>query len=104
MIPSEQREVRRQSRELTTVEDPPRRRQASSHLGHLQRELSEEIEPLQQKIRDSAQPSVPASQAPKQAVQLSPEAEAALETTIKVTEQAKSAMARASIDLIANNL
>lgn len=100
MIQSEQKQLRRQSRELSTVEDSPRRRQASSQLGLLQRELSEEILPLQQKIRDSAQPPASAGQPPQQ----SPEAEAALAAIIKVTEQTKSAMARASVDLIANNL
>ncbi len=59
MLEAQERMLRATARSLAEQPDSPQRRQAFSATGSKQRELSEEIDPLKEKIAEALQPSQP---------------------------------------------
>jgi hypothetical protein len=103
-IQTEQKALREQTRALVNEDDSPRRRQAATLLSQQQRELSEEIAPLQKKLRESLTPAKDPGSAASPPPALSAEQEQGLAALTELTQQAKNAMSRAATDLASNAL
>jgi tetratricopeptide (TPR) repeat protein len=107
MLESEQEQLRRWTLALNTEDDSPRRRQAATQTGQSQRELAEEIGPLQEKIRALGQPDSASASPPAAAgatAAMDAQRTQAVEALTALAQDAKSAMSRAAIQLGTNAL
>lgn len=105
MVQGEQVALREQTRSLFSTADSPRRRQAATMLGQLQRELGEEIGPLRQKLEAELFPQTPDPTSPPPAsVEPPAELAQALAALTSLAQEAQNLMAQASVDLATNHL
>jgi Ca-activated chloride channel family protein len=97
MIQAEQEALRQIGRTAEREDDSPRRRQTVSQAGDGQRQLTEEIEPLKQKLREAlTPPQGPQAKSASAAKPAVPDVDRALETLNGLADQAKQAMTQAA--------
>ena len=99
MIQSRQEGLRHTARMVQREDDSPRRRQAVTQVESAQRSLAEEIQPLQEKIRQALQPPAAQQSPPTSAAGQAPETEKAIEVLTGVAARAGDAMSKAADQL-----
>lgn len=95
MVTAEQAALRQRARAAMREEESPRRRQAITQAGELQRQLAEEIAPLKDKIRETLQPSAPQSPQPPKPKVPPPDADKAVEMLHGLADRAHQGMTQA---------
>lgn len=99
MIQSRQEGLRQTARTVQREDDSPRRRQAVTQVESAQRSLAEEIQPLQEKIRQALQPPAAQQSPPTSAAGQTPDTEKAIEVLTGVATRAGDAMSKAADQL-----
>jgi hypothetical protein len=107
MIEQRQTELLQTTEVLAGEPASPRRRQAATAASQAQRELSEEIIPLQEKIQAALKPVQPAGttvQTLQPAAPIDPRLEEVINQLLERTRQTRADMSQAAIELTTNNL
>ncbi len=99
MLQARQTQLRNVVKSLSDEPDSPKRRQAMQQIEASQRELSEECEPLKQKIKAELQPPNPAQAGKAQPSGPSPEFEQALQLLDRLADESSRSMQRAADQL-----
>ena len=99
MIQAKQTAIRTATRVVTKQDDSPRKRQAISELENQQRDLSDEIDPLKEKITETLTPQPDPNAQQPTPMPDSAEVEKAIERLHKSADSAKRRMQEAASDL-----